>query len=124
MTSKGIVKVLSGLMLLLIVAASLIGSGVAPAAYNLIENNGTPIARRSILNFINGGCADDSGSGSTDCTFLTAVPGNVPCSFTSQTTVACTHNLNTLNPIVAVYDASSPPNLIFPTTEKITSANV
>jgi hypothetical protein len=111
-------------MLVMIVGSALMGSGVAPSAYNLIQNNTVSVTRRSTLNFVNGGCADNAGTLSTDCTFLTAVPANASCSFTSQTSVTCTHNLNTLNPIVAVYDAASPPNLIFPTTERITSANV
>lgn len=119
-----LIKVLSILGLLVVGVGVLMGSGIAPAAYNLIQNAGTPVTRRSTLNFVNGGVADNPGSNRTDVTVLTAVPANFTCSFTTQTTVACTHNLNTTAVLVSVYDAASPPNLIIPATEQITSANV
>jgi len=42
-------------------------SGIAPQAYNLIQNNGSSLTARTKLNFINSGCVDDPGNGSTDC---------------------------------------------------------
>lgn len=109
----------------LIALCVLMGSGVVPGAYNTVENNGTPLTKRSILNFPNSGCTDNSGNQSTDCTFLTAttVPGNYTQTFTSQTSVTLTHNLNTTAVIVQCYDAASPPALIIPNTTKITDAN-
>lgn len=43
-------------------------SGVG-GGYNLIQNNGVPLAAQTTLNFVNGGCVNNSGAGSTDCTF-------------------------------------------------------
>jgi hypothetical protein len=43
-------------------------SGLITSAYNLIENGGTPVTREPTLNFVNGGCVDNSGAHSTDCT--------------------------------------------------------
>ena len=43
-------------------------SGIAPTAYNLIQNAGVSVAQRSTLNFVNGGCVDNAGANRTDCT--------------------------------------------------------
>ena len=43
-------------------------SGLIQSAYNLIQNGGTPVTREPTLNFVNGGCVDNSGAHSTDCT--------------------------------------------------------
>ena len=110
-------------LLILVIGTSLVGSGIAPSAYNLIENAGSALTQRSTLNFVNGGCADNSGSHRTDCTVITSIPANVTCTFSSVTTEVCTHNLNTTAVLVSVYDSSSPPNLIIPTTEQVTSVN-
>jgi hypothetical protein len=118
-----ILKVVAGCFLILIAGSALIGSGVAPAAYNLIENSGTPLTRRSTLNFVNGGCADNSGASRTDCTVLTSVPSNATCTFTAQTSVTCTHGLGTTAVTVAVYDTSSPPLLILPQSVALTGTN-
>lgn len=103
----------------------LFGSTIIQSAYSLIENNGSGLTRRTILNFPNSGCADNSGAQRTDCTFLTAgsLPANYTQSFVSQTTVVLTHNLNTLAVIVQCFDAASPPAFIIPNTIKITDAN-
>jgi hypothetical protein len=50
------------------VAALLWASGIAPGAYNLLQNAGVALTARSVLNFVNGGCTDNSGSSRTDCT--------------------------------------------------------
>jgi hypothetical protein len=61
---------LAGMILLVMVCGSvLVGSGVVPAAYNLIENGGVSVTRRPTINFVDGGCVDNSGSNRTDCTF-------------------------------------------------------
>jgi hypothetical protein len=52
----------------LLAAALLWASGIAPAAYNIIQNAGVALTGRSTLNFVNGGCVDNSGSNRTDCT--------------------------------------------------------
>lgn len=48
----------------------LMGSYIAPSAYNQILNAGTKLTMRSILNFTGGGCSDNSGTTppETDCT--------------------------------------------------------
>jgi len=52
-------------------------SGLIQSAYNLIENGGTPVAREPTLNFVNGGCVDNSGSGRTDCTIAGGGGGGI-----------------------------------------------
>jgi len=54
--------------LLLLLGFALDGSGIATAAYNLIENNGSAVAMRPTLNFTNGGCVDNPTDNRTDCT--------------------------------------------------------
>ena len=44
------------------------GSGIATAAYNLIENGGSALTMRPTLNFVNSGCADNPTDNRTDCT--------------------------------------------------------
>jgi hypothetical protein len=58
---------------LLVAVVLLYASGVAPAAYNLIMEEGGALARRSTLNFIGAGvtCVDDAGNTRTNCT----IPG-------------------------------------------------
>lgn len=43
-------------------------SGIVTSAYSLIENAGSALTKRQTLNFVNGGCVDNSGSQRTDCT--------------------------------------------------------
>lgn len=47
----------------------LMGSAIAPTAYNLIKNAGSSLTQRTVLNFTGGGCADNSGTTppETDC---------------------------------------------------------
>lgn len=69
MTSKSFIRVLSALFLLAIASVFILeASGVAPAAYNLIQDDGVSLTRRSTLNFAGAGvsCAEDSGK--TTCT--------------------------------------------------------
>ena len=49
------------------VCAALSGSGIATAAYNTIQNAGSALTMRPILNFVNGGCADNPTHNRTDC---------------------------------------------------------
>lgn len=110
-------------MLMLMIGSALIGSGIAVSAYNLIENGGSGVTRRSTLNFVNGGCVDNAGTLATDCTITTTIPSNISCAFTAQTSVVCTHNLNTLAVTVDVYDTSTPPLLILPKSLALTTVN-
>lgn len=118
-----ILTLVAAALLMLVLVTMLMGSGVAPAAYNLIQNNMVSVTRRSTLNFPNGGCVDDAGNLSTDCTFLTVVPTNATCTFTNQTSVACNHNLGTTAITFDVYDASSPPLYILPKSAALTNTN-
>ena len=52
-------------------------SGLVTSAYNLIQNGGTAVAREPTLNFVNGGCVDNSGSNRTDCTIAAGGGGIV-----------------------------------------------
>jgi hypothetical protein len=113
-------KVLSA-FLLCFVCMILMASSVVPASYNLVQNAGTPLTRRSTLNCINGTTCADTGGVTTISS--TAIAGNYSQSFTSQTSVVLTHNLNTLNVIVACYDTSTPPVQIIPNTTSITDVN-
>jgi hypothetical protein len=45
------------------------GGGMGSSGYNQIQNNMVDVTKRQILNFVNGGCVDDAGNLSTDCTF-------------------------------------------------------
>ena len=56
---------------------SLQASGLIQSAYNLIQNGGTAVAREPTLNFVNGGCVDNAGSGRTDCTIAAGGGGIV-----------------------------------------------
>jgi hypothetical protein len=58
---------------LLIVVFLLYASGVAPAAYNLVMDEASALARRSTINFAGAGvtCVDNAGQLRTDCT----IPG-------------------------------------------------
>ena len=66
---KLFLKLFSVTSLLFIVVSALSGSGVTSAAYNLIENAGSPLTQRPTMNFI-GTCtpADNSGANRTDIT--------------------------------------------------------
>lgn len=102
-------------------------SGLIQSAYNLIQNGGTPIARQPTINFVNGGCVDNSGSNRSDCTFGSSSGlSNVNIysqSFTTQTSVTLTDNAGTITKFTQCYDASSPPNWIIPQNTAITNSN-
>lgn len=51
------------------------------------------------------------------------VPTTYTCSFTSVTSKACVHNLNTVNLAFTCYDAASPAQFIEPNDAKLTDAN-
>lgn len=47
---------------------ALFGSYVAPTAYNLVQNGGSPVTQRTTLNFTGAGVSCADGSGKTTCT--------------------------------------------------------
>ncbi len=46
-----------------------LASGVTFPAYGIVLNNTVAVTQRNKLNLVNGGCVDNAGTGSTDCTF-------------------------------------------------------
>lgn len=96
------------------------------AFYQTVEQSGTPLAQEPKLNFTGAGvsCVDNSGATSTDCTISgSGGAGNYSQTFTSQTTVALTHNLGSTAVLSGCYDTSTPPLQIIPNTTAVTSAN-
>ncbi len=106
-------------MFLALIGLCLMGGGVSPAAYNLIQDEAVNLTRRSTLNFTGTGitCADATTKTTCD------VPGavNYSQSFTAQTTVALAHGLGTTAVITDCYDGSDVQ--IIPNTTTITDAN-
>ena len=121
MRKSNFLRITSAVFIAIIAGLTLLGSYVQQSSYNLVENSGTPLTRRTTLNCINGTTCADSGGVTTISS--TAIAGNYSQSFTSQTSVVLTHNLNTLNVIVACYDTSTPPVQIIPNTTSITDVN-
>lgn len=121
-------KALRGGMVLVIVAAVLYASGIAPSAYNLIQANGSPAGIGSTLNFANAAGVSWSCStlgAVTTCTATgsgggTALP-NYSQSFTGQTSVTLTDNAGTTAKIVECFDGSG--NAIIPQNVVLTDAN-
>lgn len=66
----GIAFSVLGLGLLFVPAPGLHGSSILQSAYSIVENSGTALFRRQVLNFTGAGvsCADNGGTGTTDCT--------------------------------------------------------
>ena len=117
-----LLRITSAFFLALITIA-LMGSSVIPASYNLVQNAGSPLTRRSTLNCINGVTCADDGTNKVTTISTTAIGGNYSQSFTSQTTVVLAHNLGTNNVLVSCYDTSTPPVQIIPNTTTITDTN-
>jgi hypothetical protein len=116
---------------LLLAGVLLCGSGIVQQAYNLIEFNGTPVARGTTLNFTNGTNTTVSCSTTgavTTCTYSASGGGGggvnkASASFTNQTSVVITDSLGTTTKQVQCDDAASPPNVIYPQNIAITDAN-
>lgn len=99
------------------------GSGIVPAAYNLVQNAGTPLARRTTINFTGAGVTASDSGGVTTVTIAggTGGSGNYSQSFVTQTSVVLTHSLATVNVVVSCYDGSN--IAIIPNTTTVTNAN-
>jgi hypothetical protein len=104
------------------VCVILLGSGIAPIAYNLVQNAGTPLTQRSTLNFAGTGVSCSDGSGKTTCTINGTGVANFSQAFTSQTSVTATHNFGTSAVLTQCFDGSGV--LLIPQTITITSVNV
>jgi len=108
----------------LIVTVLLYASGIAPAAYNLIVDEVTDLARRSTLRFTGAGvtCTDDAGNNRTNCaiagggvTYISSA--GAPAyreDFIGAGSVTMTnaeHGFNSANLQVACYNNAAPPAL-------------
>lgn len=120
-----LLRLISAFFLAMIAGIVLLGSGPIFSSYSLIQDEGTGLTRQQTLNFIGAGvnCANSSSPARTDCTVSGVANTNYRQTFTNQTTVILTHNLNTLAVIVACYDASGTPLEIIPNTSNITDVN-
>jgi hypothetical protein len=105
----------------IVVAVVLMASGGIQSAYNLIENSGTLLAKRQILNFLGSGVSCADAAPLTNCTINGTGIANYSQSFTSQTSVTLTDNLGTTAKLTECFDGSN--NLITPATITITDAN-
>ncbi len=112
--------------ILLLVTITLWASGIAPSAYNLVQQAAASLTARSTLNFTGTGvsCVDNAGALRTDCTINGTGVANFISSFAAQTSVTVTHNLGTASVVTQCYDNASPPNVIFPQNIAVTSVNV
>jgi len=109
---------LASALFLALIGLALMGSSVIPASYNLVQNAGTPLTRRSTINCTGALTCSDSGGVTV---FNAATTVNYTQSFTTQTSVVLTHNLNTTNVLVQCFDGSSV--MIIPNTTTVTDAN-
>jgi len=110
----------------------LYASGVAPAAYNLIQDEGGAVTRRSTVNFIGAGvaCVDDAGNSRTNCTIAGGGVAYVNAAgapayredFIAAGSVTMTgveHGFNSASLTVSCYDNATPVNLFEPTSVTI-----
>lgn len=101
-------------------------SGVLMATYNLVQEEGVSVTRRQTINCVGAGITCSDSGGKTVFTVPGSAAGTAfvySQSFTTQTTVALAHNLNTLAVLVQCYDGGSPPSLVDPASAVITDAN-
>jgi len=99
------------------------GSGAITQAYQTIQDETSPLTQRSTLNFAGAGVTCADANPVTTCTVPGTPAGFYSQSFSSQTSVALTHNLNTTVVIVQCYDNSTPPVWIDWNTLALTDAN-
>ncbi len=123
-------RVFKVLCAFLLFVALLFASGITQQAYNLIEANGTPVARGTTLNFANGTNTTVTCSTTgivTTCTYSASGGGGGVAkysqSFSSVTSVVLTDGLSTTAKITQCYDGASPPNLIIPQNIVVTDSN-
>jgi hypothetical protein len=118
-------RIVLALAAILLIACLAWPSGITQSAYNLIENAGSALTRRTTLNFAGTGvsCADNSGSNRTDCTITAGVPSVYQQTFTSQTSVTLAHMLGTTAVLVQCFTNDSPPLEIGWDTLTLTDSN-
>lgn len=120
-------RVLGGVaafLLFLGIGDTLLGSGALAGAYNLIQVGGVSAGRGSTLNFTGTGVSGCSTVGVvTTCTIAAGGSGiaNYRQTFTSQTSVALTHNLNTAAILVQCVDSGG--IVVIPNSITLTNSN-
>jgi hypothetical protein len=133
-TRKGKAKVVVVGVLLLFTLSILMGSGVAPSAYNTVLDEAVAVNKRPNLNFTGTGvaCVDNAGANRTDCSIsggTTSIVGtggpNYSKAFagaSSLTITAAEHGFNHAALLVSCYDNATPPAFIEPTSLTIDAA--
>lgn len=106
---------------IIIGALCLMGSGGIQSAYNLIESGGSPITKRTTVNFTGTGISCSDSGGISVCNVDGAATGNYSQSFSAQTTVVLAHNLGTTAVLTQCTDGSG--NVITPASITITDSN-
>jgi hypothetical protein len=102
------------------------GSQIGKPSYNLIQDEGGSLARRSTLNFTGSAVSCSDSAGTTVCDFTGGGGGgagapNTTASFTSQTAVTITDNLGTSAKIAQCRDSSNV--VLQPNSITITNSN-
>ncbi len=100
-------------------------SGLIQSAYNLIQNGGSNLTRRQTLNFTGAGVTCADATTKTTCTVSGGGSGspNYSQTFTTQTSVTLTHNLNSTAVVVQCFNSAMPPVNIDWDTLTLTDAN-
>ncbi len=83
-------------------------SGIVQTAYNRIQNQGSNLAQRATVNFTGTGVTCSDAAPITSCSIPGIPSGFYSQTFTAQTSVTLTHNLNTTVIIVQCFDNSTP----------------
>jgi hypothetical protein len=98
-------------------------SGIVQTAYNRIQNQGSNLAQRATVNFTGTGVTCSDAAPITSCSIPGIPSGFYTQSFTTQTSVTLTHNLNTTVIIVQCFDSSTPKVNVEWNTLTLTDAN-
>lgn len=98
-------------------------SGLVQTAYNRIQNQGSNLAQRAIVNFHGTGVTCSDIAPNTDCSIPGIPSGFYSQAFTTQTSVTLTHNLGTTVVIVQCYNSASPRVFIDWDSVTLTDAN-
>jgi hypothetical protein len=101
------------LLPLLWVEREAVASGITTLAYNLIQEDGASLTRRSTLNFTGTAVTCSDVGGKTECAVTggggAAITANYSQAFVAQTSVALAHSLGTTAVVVQCYNAGAPP---------------
>lgn len=118
-----VLSVVAGLSIGHGIVSTVHASGLVQTAYNRIQNQGSNLAQRATVNFTGTGVTCSDNAPVTDCSIPGIPSGFYTQSFTTQTSVTLTHNLNTTVIIVQCYDNSTPRVNVEWNTLTLTDAN-